>query len=176
MDRNAISRQTPWECGRGDLAWEVSCYCVLQKCQLSPVILAQGTNWADALGKPFVTHVTGSIPTLALVMRFVPDLTSTRLGMVSKCTDVCYWAKRLKLLKKASNRLEIVLIDFASFGSEKNCWKSSGHHFDRFCILWYRKRKAGNRLEMILVKICISQDPMEFLISERSSLGLGEML
>ena len=50
-------------------------------------------------------------------------------------------------------------------------WKS----FAPFCFARVRK-KAGNRLEMIVVENWISQDPLETLFSERSSLGLGDML
>ena len=74
--------------------------------------------------------------------------------------------------------------------------QSVGNDFDRCCFVWVHKKdagnsleiiligllrwglkkKAGNRLDMSLVKNCISQDPLETLISERSSLGLGDML
>ena len=38
------------------------------------------------------------------------------------------------------------------------------------------KKVSGKHLEMILVKNWISQDPLETLFSERSSLGLSDML
>ena len=62
------------------------------------------------------------------------------------------------------------------FRSNKKCWKCAGNDFDQADLTKGENKKAGNRLEMTLVKVSISQDPLETLFSERSSLSLGDML